>query len=303
MSTRLDRSRNQRILLIEWEPIKYTDDFKECGWKFSVIGTTDNIYEVSVEPDEPPMCSCPDSAEHGNRCKHILFVLEQVLKLGGTILTKLDSFSYNEDVLASHPPYYLSTTTTTSVTTSTSSVQPTTTSSTQPNTTSTPAVQPTTTASSSSSPTTTTSEVIDAKIRKIREDIQKLKTEENEMKTEILIYENKKREMSHNLKQLSNLIGGKKRRIKLLTSLTNDKSLELEVLEKKRKVSNVTLVARKAIQGECSICLEEMKEGKEELDWCKKSCGNNFHFTCLLRYIQCAKKATCPLCRANMASQ
>lgn len=304
MSTRLERSRKQRILLIEWIPVAFTEDSRECAWKFLVLGASDNIYEVIVEPDEPPQCSCPDSAEHGNRCKHILFVLEQVLKLGGTILTKLDSFSYNEDVLASHPP----TSTVPVSTPTTSSVQPSTsvttiTSSIPTTTTTTTSSEQPTTPSSAQTTTTTTSASLDEKIKKIQEDIQKLKTEQNEMNVEILDYENKKREVSNCMKKLTTLIGGKKRRLKLLDSLTKDKTLELEVLYKKRKVSNVTVVARKAIQGECSICLEEMKEGTEELDWCKKSCGNNFHFTCLLRYIQCAKKTVCPLCRANMATQ
>jgi hypothetical protein len=42
-----------------------------------IVGTTGNVYKVKVNNE--PTCSCPDAAK-GNQCKHIIYVLVNVLK-------------------------------------------------------------------------------------------------------------------------------------------------------------------------------------------------------------------------------
>ncbi len=56
--------------------------------------------------------------------------------------------------------------------------------------------------------------------------------------------------------------------------------------------------------GECSICLDilitaESDPNHERLDWCKFSCGNMFHWTCIQNYKKNLGSRTlkCPLCR------
>lgn len=58
-------------------------------------------------------------------------------------------------------------------------------------------------------------------------------------------------------------------------------------------------VHRKALEGECSICYEEMT-GTEELTWCKQQCGNNFHTNCFNMWITACRDdtVTCPYCRS-----
>ena len=51
---------------------------------------------------------------------------------------------------------------------------------------------------------------------------------------------------------------------------------------------------------ECSICISKITK-KQKSDWCKWSCGMNFHETCITRWlrIQQTQKSdlTCPMCR------
>lgn len=56
--------------------------------------------------------------------------------------------------------------------------------------------------------------------------------------------------------------------------------------------------------GECPICLDilitaEDDPNYERLDWCKFSCGNMFHWTCIQNYKNNLGRRTlkCPLCR------
>lgn len=57
---------------------------------------------------------------------------------------------------------------------------------------------------------------------------------------------------------------------------------------------------RKPIEGECPICYDELDPKNDEIVYCKTSCGNNVHKTCMQSWIQVAArgKATCPYCRA-----
>lgn len=62
---------------------------------------------------------------------------------------------------------------------------------------------------------------------------------------------------------------------------------------------------RKAVDGDCPICFEEMGEGKEEIVWCKAACGQNIHKQCFEMWSATKKrsggaqaKVTCPYCRS-----
>jgi hypothetical protein len=50
---------------------------------------------------------------------------------------------------------------------------------------------------------------------------------------------------------------------------------------------------------ECPICLHPLGLGVQELTYCNAGCGQNFHLTCLSRWIR--KKGTCPFCRCTWA--
>lgn len=51
-------------------------------------------------------------------------------------------------------------------------------------------------------------------------------------------------------------------------------------------------------QDECPVCLEEFEGEGEDLTYCAKTCGANFHSVCIRR---CREKR-CPLCRAENSS-
>ncbi|KAL1872219.1 hypothetical protein Plec18167_006822 [Paecilomyces lecythidis] len=46
--------------------------------KFDIVGTTGNIYRVGIGKE--PSCSCPDARKRSDLCKHIIYVLVNVLK-------------------------------------------------------------------------------------------------------------------------------------------------------------------------------------------------------------------------------
>ncbi|KAJ9297936.1 hypothetical protein DTO271G3_4157 [Paecilomyces variotii] len=46
--------------------------------KFDMVGTTGNIYRVTI--GKVPSCSCPDASKRSDLCKHIIYVLVNVLK-------------------------------------------------------------------------------------------------------------------------------------------------------------------------------------------------------------------------------
>lgn len=50
----------------------------ELREEFSVLGSTGNVYTVTI--DRIPKCDCPDATK-GNHCKHILFVFIKVLQV------------------------------------------------------------------------------------------------------------------------------------------------------------------------------------------------------------------------------
>jgi len=73
---RLDRVRTQRMFLINRNRSISADDTHEEE-VFDIAGTTGNIYQVTISKE--PKCTCPDAA-NGNQCKHIVYVLVNVLK-------------------------------------------------------------------------------------------------------------------------------------------------------------------------------------------------------------------------------
>lgn len=70
---RITRALSQRLFLINQKEIA------PLHREFTVLGATGNVYAVSIK--HKPSCSCPDAAK-GHLCKHVLFVMHRVLKVG-----------------------------------------------------------------------------------------------------------------------------------------------------------------------------------------------------------------------------
>lgn len=75
---RIDRALQQRLFLIESSTPSTCPRNGGPFIKFSVLGSTGNVYEVIIA--KVPHCSCPDAAK-GNLCKHLLFVMLKVVGL------------------------------------------------------------------------------------------------------------------------------------------------------------------------------------------------------------------------------
>ncbi|KAB8228462.1 RING finger protein [Aspergillus alliaceus] len=71
---RLNRATTQRMFVLGYT-VTGADDVPEMS--FDIAGTTGNIYKTVIGKE--PTCSCPD-ARKGNQCKHICYVLVNVLK-------------------------------------------------------------------------------------------------------------------------------------------------------------------------------------------------------------------------------
>ncbi|KII88331.1 hypothetical protein PLICRDRAFT_140436, partial [Plicaturopsis crispa FD-325 SS-3] len=70
---RVDRVMSQRFFMVDRKRVN-----GELREEFSVLGSTGNVYTVTI--DKRPSCSCPDS-QKGNHCKHILFIYLKVLQV------------------------------------------------------------------------------------------------------------------------------------------------------------------------------------------------------------------------------
>ncbi|KAE9377750.1 hypothetical protein N431DRAFT_328881 [Stipitochalara longipes BDJ] len=74
---RLERVKTQRMFLIERNRTTSEDGTHEEE-VFDLAGSTGNIYQITVS--KVPKCTCPDAGK-GNQCKHIVYVLVNVLKV------------------------------------------------------------------------------------------------------------------------------------------------------------------------------------------------------------------------------
>lgn len=78
--------------------------------------------------------------------------------------------------------------------------------------------------------------------------------------------------------------------------------------EYKKAVSGKKKNARRPLEGECTICYEDLVQNDGNLrpenviTFCKK-CGNNFHSACLENWFRAQSRRTCPLCRADMGAE
>ncbi|KAJ6523832.1 hypothetical protein B0H19DRAFT_1200947 [Mycena capillaripes] len=73
---RVERVMTQRFFMVDRK--RFEGELKE---EFQVLGSTGNIYTVTIE--HKPSCDCPD-AQKGNHCKHILFIYLKVLQIAQT---------------------------------------------------------------------------------------------------------------------------------------------------------------------------------------------------------------------------
>lgn len=83
---RRERSKTQPIIL---KNINMSENSRSINCE--VIGTTGNIYNVNLVGY--PKCSCPDYQLRGSRCKHIYYVLENVLNVNNP---SKEFYSFNE---------------------------------------------------------------------------------------------------------------------------------------------------------------------------------------------------------------
>ncbi|EAS33146.3 uncharacterized protein CIMG_04170 [Coccidioides immitis RS] len=73
--TKLTRATLQRMFIVKRQREETTRGPEET---VHIVGTTGNIYKVVI--GKVPACSCPDAMK-GNQCKHIVYVLCNVLKV------------------------------------------------------------------------------------------------------------------------------------------------------------------------------------------------------------------------------
>jgi hypothetical protein len=88
---RKERGRGRNIFLIQTH--EYDQKIKER--KYDIMGTTKNVYTVTI--NKTPSCTCPDYKQRGKRCKHIYFVLTQIMKV---CEEREDIKSYTDNELA-----------------------------------------------------------------------------------------------------------------------------------------------------------------------------------------------------------
>ena len=81
--SRYSRAKNDNLSLLKYiEPKEEDNKTKSKKSKnknyrdFIVLGSTGNEYKVRIQKE--PTCTCPDYIMRGNRCKHILFILENI---------------------------------------------------------------------------------------------------------------------------------------------------------------------------------------------------------------------------------
>ncbi|KAJ7494832.1 hypothetical protein B0H11DRAFT_2003546 [Mycena galericulata] len=85
---RVERVMTQRFFMVDRK--RFEGELKE---EFQVLGSTGNIYTVTIQQN--PSCDCPD-AQKGNHCKHILFIYLKVLQV-----TQASGYWYQRALLTS----------------------------------------------------------------------------------------------------------------------------------------------------------------------------------------------------------
>jgi hypothetical protein len=71
---RIKKATNQALYIVKIISLE-----KDNTRKFAVMGSTGNVYEVSISTK--PKCTCPDYTIRKRRCKHIYFILIKAMKL------------------------------------------------------------------------------------------------------------------------------------------------------------------------------------------------------------------------------
>ncbi|PKY01907.1 RING finger domain-containing protein [Aspergillus campestris IBT 28561] len=77
---RLARAATQRMFVVGHNVV-WTDENTEFPYPqmtFDMVGTTGNMYKTTI--GKVPSCDCPDATKRGTLCKHICYVLVNVLK-------------------------------------------------------------------------------------------------------------------------------------------------------------------------------------------------------------------------------
>lgn len=76
---RKQRAFHQPIYLLKMFPTN-----TQFERKFNVVGTTGNVYTVTI--NKRPSCSCPDYVHNKNVCKHIYFIMLRVMKIKSEVV-------------------------------------------------------------------------------------------------------------------------------------------------------------------------------------------------------------------------
>ncbi|QKX56368.1 uncharacterized protein TRUGW13939_03469 [Talaromyces rugulosus] len=96
---KLDRARTQKMFVLRRTRGGTADVPEES---VDMVGTTGNLYTVTIS--SKPSCSCPD-AKKGNQCKHVVYVLVNVLKAREDLQYQLAFLSSElQEIFENAPP-------------------------------------------------------------------------------------------------------------------------------------------------------------------------------------------------------
>jgi hypothetical protein len=83
LQERILRAATQRLYLVRRDEVNVDPDANnddgECKCNFVVLGSTGNVYTVTLQ--DVPHCTCPDFVRKQDLCKHVLFVYLKVVGL------------------------------------------------------------------------------------------------------------------------------------------------------------------------------------------------------------------------------
>lgn len=97
---RLVRVTTQRMFLIDRERKTSEDGLHEIE-VVDLAGSTGNVYQVTI--DKAPSCTCPDCSK-GNQCKHIIYVMVNVLKAPSQLAYQLALLSTELELIFANAP-------------------------------------------------------------------------------------------------------------------------------------------------------------------------------------------------------